>query len=231
MPPSTQVPPSRTPLLRPSLLSDVRSSSTIPRSSKACGGNERSQGLQLLGAPAESHGWERGSSKGKGRNSNKTFTSLQKTEKPVSTLTVFDKAPISRKASCSRAGRLARCPVCQGAGPSRGCSGASSARRPAATLPPDKRPQGPRSGLGQPTSPLHPHQGQAGQPLPTPRRGALVSGHSGHRPCLSHVPWCAARAQQSSERPLEGCKSDDEKVEEAHAVLRGNTHIPTQNTC
>lgn len=40
-PDSGQVPPSTVPLLRPSSLSEVKSSSTIPRSSKACGGTRR----------------------------------------------------------------------------------------------------------------------------------------------------------------------------------------------
>lgn len=63
--PSVQVPPWMTPLLRPSLLSEVKSSSTIPRSSKACGGNESNQSLSLLGAPAVSLSWEGGRQKRK----------------------------------------------------------------------------------------------------------------------------------------------------------------------
>lgn len=46
-----KAPPSTAPLLRPSLLSEVKSSSSIPRSSKACG-DKRVQSLPLLTASA-----------------------------------------------------------------------------------------------------------------------------------------------------------------------------------
>lgn len=150
--------------------------------------------------------------------------------------TVFNKAPSAGRPAAAGRGCLAPgspwpLPVWQGAqsgccaGPSQDCPEASSARRPAATLPPQRDCKDP--GVGQDSPLLRYTLTRSKQAIPSPQpAGGLWSPAT---PQSHAVVCCTCPVEQQA--LLAGCKSDDEKVEGTHAVLRGNNHIPTQNTC
>lgn len=219
-----------TPFCRPSLLSEVKSNSTIPRSSKAYGGEEDKS---IFTPQSSCHVTQLGRwqpEKKEGKIQNKAFTSPQKMDRnpPVCAHHV-QQSSYQLKSSWGRgrairlwhllaAPDLARCQVWLVPCSHLGTEGSSAG--PDAMLSPSSWLQGSTSGSALPDT-------RSKQPI-TSSHWARVG--SVQPPCPSHMPMTCCTCPIEQEALLAGCKSNEE-LEGTHTVLRCNNHFTTPNNC